>query len=118
MHDLVAELGGYNAELEREENAGRSERADAVRGEIARVRKAIADLAEQYETEAEQQLETGLDVKAGQASVEARRLRKVLEEAGPHPAPLENTAESRPKETAKTAAKPAAGKPAGAKGGS
>jgi hypothetical protein len=117
--DLLAELAGYNDELALESRRGRGERADAVRDEIARVRREIGEQADRLEAEADDHVEQGQDLKAAQAAVAARGLRAALEAAGPHPAPLENTAESRPKETARATTKPAAGKPAGgAKGGS
>jgi hypothetical protein len=88
-HDLVAELEGYNNELAREENRGRGERADAVREQIARVRKEIADRVEQLEADAEHYTEQGQDLKAAQAAIDARKLRAELECAGPFPAPVD-----------------------------
>lgn len=88
-HDLVAELEGYNNELAREENRGRGERADAVREQITRVRKEIADRVEQLEADAEHYTEQGQDLKAAQAAIDARKLRAELESAGPFPAPVD-----------------------------
>lgn len=112
-NDLLAELAGYNDELVLESRRGRGERADAIREEIARVRREISEQADKLDVVAEDAIESGQDLKAAQATIEARRLRAALEAAGPHPAPLETMAESRPKET--TAGKTAASK---AKGGS
>ncbi|MGW7195545.1 hypothetical protein [Streptomyces chryseus] len=86
-HDLLAELAGYQAELAREERNCRTERAAAVREQLDRVREAISEKADALEVSAEDYTDQGQDVRAAQAAVEARELRRALESDGPEPDP-------------------------------
>jgi predicted RecB family nuclease len=85
-HDLLAELAGYRAELDREERHRRTDRAAAVREEIARVRDQIADQADELDAKAEEHVANGQDTLAAQAAVEARRLREGMD-VEPQPDP-------------------------------
>lgn len=78
-HDLLAELAGYQAEFDREDRNGRTERADAVREELDRVRQEIEAKAEDLEAKSAEHVDEGQDVRAAQAAVAARELRQALE---------------------------------------
>lgn len=99
-HDLVAELGGYEAELAHCENYDKPDRAAAVKEEVARVRKAIAEQAEGLERQAADAVEAGQDVRAAELIVRARGLRGALGEDPVAPGPTETAADSTPKRTA------------------
>lgn len=104
-HDLLAELAGYRNELARENQLARTDRAAAIRTEIARVRKAIASRAEVLDAEGDNYVEAGQDLKAAQAAIEARALRKAIDDGDPGqepaaaPAEPETAADSRPRRT-------------------
>lgn len=78
-HDLLAELAGYQAEYDREDRNGRTERAAAVREQIDRVREAVGAKAEALEADAAELVDEGQDARAGQALVDARELRRALD---------------------------------------
>lgn len=83
MHDRVAELAGLRAELATCKNGPREswrDKTDEVQAEIDRVRGELDDQAETLETESTTLADSGQDVRAAEAAVEARRIRAVLAE--------------------------------------
>lgn len=79
-HDVLAELEGYRNELAEAERHGRDEKAAAVRDEIERVKAAVEARAVALEDRAATLEGSGQDVKAAEATVEARRYRDALTE--------------------------------------
>lgn len=95
-HDLLAELAGYRNELTIQDAAGHADLVEQIEAEIARVSGLITGRADALDTKADTHLQSGADVLAAVARVEARRLRDGA-------APAEETgAESAPRETATT----------------
>lgn len=83
MHDRVAELAGLRVELATCENGPRQSRREAtdeVRAQIERVRGELDEAAEALEAQSTTLADSGLDVRAAEAAVEARRIRTVLAE--------------------------------------
>ncbi|PJM98126.1 hypothetical protein CG740_37215 [Streptomyces sp. CB01201] len=89
MHDRVAELAGLRVELAVCENGPRESRrkkTDEVQEQIDRVRGELSAEAEGLEERARVLGESGQDVPAAEAAVEARRIRASLGEDAPEPA--------------------------------
>lgn len=109
-HDLLAELQGYRNELAEAERRGRTEKAAAVRREIARVRESILDRVRELKDMADGHLDNGQDGLAAQCLVQARLLARAAEEiaaeAGGAPPASETAAEKAPRETATPRRKP------------
>jgi len=93
-HDLTAEYDGLAVEHGRHMAAGKTERAEAVRGELARVGSLIEAQAAAHTAEAERHENEGRDVPAARARIRARELREHLETAA-QSLPLEQAAPSR-----------------------
>jgi uncharacterized protein YukE len=84
MHDRIAELAGLRAELATCKNGPREswrDKAGEVQAEIDRVRGELDEAAEALETESTTLADSGQDVRAAEAAVQARRIRAVLAEA-------------------------------------
>jgi hypothetical protein len=94
-HDILAELAAYRAELAFTEQHGKTERADAVREQIDRVKAGIEARAVDLETRAESAHGDGQDVRAAELTVDARRYRDALAAGEP-----ETAVESAPRERA------------------
>ncbi|MEV6046041.1 hypothetical protein [Streptomyces xanthochromogenes] len=89
MHDRVAELVGLRNELAICKNGpreSRREKTDEVQEQIDRVRGDLSAEVEGLEERAQVLGESGQDVRAAEAAVEARRIRAVLDEDDPAPA--------------------------------
>lgn len=111
-HDMLAELAGYQDELENLERFhGKSDRIAAVQAEIGRVCAALAKRVDELVDQAEAHEGEGRDVLAAQARIEAKRLaaalpadqrptvRPLYADRAPS-APLETAADTTPRETA------------------
>jgi len=98
-HDLIAELAGYRNELAGYLRAGSTERAAAVREQMAAVTAAISGEADRLVARAENHEQAGQDVLAARARVEARRLRHAVDDAE---VVQETAADATPRETAVT----------------
>jgi hypothetical protein len=116
MADLLAELGGYRAELARYDRLGRTERAAAVRDQIDRLITTVSAEADRLDAVSDNHMSAGQDLQAARATIEARRLRAALADLGvaqpgaaePEVAELgvpETAADSTPRETAVTTRK-------------
>lgn len=102
-HDLIAELQGYRNELASAERYAKTDRADAVREQIARVTGAIQERVDELEATAVEHEQNAQEVLAAHARVEAGRLRRALAdrpEASPPGA--ENAVAAAPRQTATT----------------
>ncbi|MFG2054773.1 hypothetical protein ACGFI9_12150 [Micromonospora sp. NPDC048930] len=80
MHDLIAELEGYRNELDSAERYGDKDRAKAVRGEVARVAKAVNARVDQMLADATTADEELRDLDAANKRAEARRMARALPE--------------------------------------
>jgi len=80
MHDLIAELEGYRNELASAERHGDKDRAKAVRGEVARVAKAVNARVDQLLADADAADEELRDLDAAKKRAEARRMARALPE--------------------------------------
>lgn len=100
MADLIAELGGYQAELARYERLNLDARAQAVRDQVSRLVAVITTEAEKLDAAADNHMTAGQDLHAARATVEARRLRAALVELGLLSEAAETAADTTPRETA------------------
>lgn len=103
MHDVLAELAAYRDELAHYTATTKTDRAQLVCAEIDRVSTVVRDNADTLDELAQQHDDSGQDMLAAQARVEARRLRAALRDAPETAAesdPPETAAESHPQETA------------------
>jgi len=89
MADLLALLRAYADELDGCARAKKTERAELVRGEIARVADQIRTQIRRLHVLANQRQQAGQDALADQARAEARRLEAALAEVLPDETPQE-----------------------------